>query len=221
VRAALETLPATLNLQLLCGRTGSGKTRLLQALREQGGQVLDLEALAAHRGSVLGALPGQPQPSQKAFDSRLWQTLRELDPSQAIFVESESRKIGQLRLPESLHQAMRKSPHCFWVDMPDAARVQLLLEDYGHFGQQVESFCGLLDALVALRGRQKIAAWQALARAGDFATVFKELMREHYDPGYEKSLSGHYPNLAQAQRIVLADGGGPALAQAATELLRP
>ncbi|MBB4841639.1 tRNA 2-selenouridine synthase [Paucibacter oligotrophus] len=219
VRGALEALPAGLQLQVLCGRTGSGKTRLLQALRAQGGQVLDLEALAAHRGSVLGALPGQAQPSQKAFDSRLWQSLRALDPSQPIFVESESRKIGQLRLPEALHQAMRNSPHCCWVEMPEAARVQLLLEDYGHFSQQVESFCGLIDGLLALRGRQKIAAWQALARAGDFATVFTELMREHYDPGYEKSLSGHYPNLAQARRIELADGGQAALAAAAAELL--
>lgn len=220
VRGALETLPAGLNLQVLCGRTGSGKTRLLQALREQGGQVLDLEALAAHRGSVLGALPNQPQPSQKAFDSRLWQTLRELDLSQPIFVESESRKIGQLRLPEALHQSMRASPHCFWVEMPDAARVQLLLEDYGHFKQEVESFCSLIGGLVALRGRQKVESWQALARAGDFATVFAQLMREHYDPGYEKSLSGHYPQLKQARRIDLADGGSAALGCAATELLR-
>ncbi|ALT76892.1 tRNA 2-selenouridine(34) synthase MnmH [Paucibacter sp. KCTC 42545] len=220
VRSGLETMPLGLQLRVLCGRTGTGKTRLLQALRAQGGQVLDLEGLALHRGSVLGALPGQPQPSQKRFDSLLWQALKSMDLSRPIFVESESRKIGQLRLPEPLHAAMRASATIFWVDMPDEARVQLLLQDYAHFIQQPEAFCALMDCLVTLRGRQKVERWQALARDGDFASVFAELMREHYDPGYERSLSGHYPQLAQAQRLHLADGESASLNAAAAQLLQ-
>lgn len=220
VRTALDQVPTTLRLQLLCGRTGSGKTRLLQALAAAGAQVLDLEALARHRGSVLGALPGEPQPSQKRFDSLVWQQLRGFDPARPVFVESESRKIGQLRVPEALHAAMRGSPDCCWIEMPDAARVELLLQDYGHFAADVERFCAQLDGLVELRGRENVRRWQAQARAGDWATVFGALMREHYDPGYERSLQGHYPHLARAARLQLPDAGATSVAALAAELVR-
>ena len=86
VMEALELLPARFNYRVICGSTGSGKSRLLQVLRSHGAQVLDLEALANHRGSVLGLVPGSPQPSQKQFDSRVWQTLREFDPARPVFV---------------------------------------------------------------------------------------------------------------------------------------
>ncbi|MDC8783834.1 tRNA 2-selenouridine(34) synthase MnmH [Roseateles koreensis] len=220
VRLALDAIPLDFPLHVLCGRTGSGKTRLLHALRAQGAQVLDLEGLARHRGSVLGALPDQAQPSQKGFDSLLWQALKALDLSRPIFVESESRKIGLIRLPEALHTAMRATKTCYWLEMPDAARVQLLLEDYAHFKAQPDQFCTLLSGLVTLRGHQKVSHWQALARAGDFASVFGELMREHYDPGYERSLSGHYPQLAQARQLHLPDGGPQALSAVATQMLQ-
>ncbi|MDN3920267.1 tRNA 2-selenouridine(34) synthase MnmH [Roseateles violae] len=219
VRDALARLPAGLELHVLCGRTGSGKTRLLQALAEAGAQTLDLEALACHRGSVLGALPDAPQPSQKRFDSLLWQQLRALDPARPVFVESESRKVGQLRVPEALHAAMRASTHCVWIEMPDAARIELLLQDYGHFATDVEGFCGQLEGLIPLRGKEQVRQWQAQARAGQWAEVFGALMREHYDPGYERSLRGHYPHVEQALRLPLADGGAASLAAAARALV--
>lgn len=219
VRQLLETLPAALDLRVLCGRTGSGKTRLLQALAAEGAQVLDLEALASHRGSVLGALPGAPQPSQKRFDSLVWQQLRGFDPGRPVFVESESRKIGQLRLPERLHERMRASERCLWIDMPDAARIELLLEDYGHFAADPEGFCRQLDGLVALRGRDTVKRWRAQARAGEWAAVFGELIREHYDPGYERSLTGHFPHVAHAQGLTLPDGSAASLQAAARSLL--
>ncbi|MDO8420439.1 MAG: tRNA 2-selenouridine(34) synthase MnmH, partial [Rubrivivax sp.] len=102
VLAELETRPATLRLRVICGRTGSAKSRLLHALAAAGEPVLDLEALACHRGSVLGPLPGQPQPSQKAFETQVWQALRGLDPQRTVYVEGESRTIGRLRIPEAL-----------------------------------------------------------------------------------------------------------------------
>lgn len=218
VREDLATAPARFHWQVLCGRTGSGKTRLLQALQAEAAQVLDLEALAAHRGSVLGALPDTPQPSQKAFDSALWAALRALDASRPVFVESESRKIGRITLPESLLAAFRDGG-CAWIDMPEAARVELLLQDYGHFSADPEGFCRALDGLVELRGRARVQAWQAGARAGDWATVFTELMREHYDPGYERSLRGHFPALAQARPVALPDGSPDCLRNAARALI--
>jgi tRNA 2-selenouridine synthase len=81
--ADLPQLAAQHQYQVICGTTGSGKTRLLQALAAQGAQVLDLEGLAHHRGSVLGQIPGLPQPRQKAFDSRIWAALRSFDPARA------------------------------------------------------------------------------------------------------------------------------------------
>jgi len=220
VREDLAALPGRFDWQVLCGRTGSGKTRLLQALKAEDAQVLDLEALAAHRGSVLGALPDEGQPSQKAFDSALWAALRALDPTRPVFVESESRKIGRIAVPEALLTAMR-GPRgaCVWISMPEAARVELLLQDYGHFSADPESFCRALDGLVELRGHARVAAWQAQARAGHWAEVFAALMREHYDPGYERSLRGHFPTLAQARELALADGGPAAMTAAARELI--
>ncbi|MFN0185895.1 MAG: tRNA 2-selenouridine(34) synthase MnmH [Aquabacterium sp.] len=219
VRAELDALPAALTLTVLAGRTGSGKTRLLGALATEGAQVLDLEALAAHRGSVLGGLPDQPQPSQKRFDTLLWSALRALDPARPVFVESESKKIGQLQLPESLVRRMRDHGRCIRVAMDDAARTQLLLQDYGFFAAQPQRFCDLLDGLNTLRGRERVLRWQTMAHGGDWATLFGELMREHYDPLYEQSMASHYPGLAGATVVELADGGPDALRQAARAAL--
>jgi tRNA 2-selenouridine synthase len=222
VREDLAVLPGRFAWQVLCGRTGSGKTRLLQALQREGAQVLDLEALAAHRGSVLGALPDEPQPSQKAFDSALWAALRGLDASRPVFVESESRKIGRITLPEALLGAMRgERSSCVWIAMTEAARVELLLQDYGHFSADPETFCRALDGLVELRGHARVEDWQRRARAGDWPQVFAELMREHYDPGYERSLRGHFPALARARTLELHDGGPAAMQAAARGLIDP
>ncbi|MBT9493310.1 MAG: tRNA 2-selenouridine(34) synthase MnmH [Paucibacter sp.] len=219
VREVLLTQPAGFEFHVLCGRTGSGKTRLLQTLADLGAQVLDLEGLAAHRGSILGALPDRPQPSQKGFDTLLWQQLCGLDPSRPVFVESESRKIGQVRMPESMYEAMRASEHIYWLEMPDQARVELLLQDYAHFFETPELFCAKLDALISMRGRERVQQWQKQAMTGAWGEVFAGLMREHYDPGYERSLAGHYPQLELARRIQLADGQAHSLDTMARTLM--
>ena len=219
VRADLAAWPQGLNFQVLAGRTGSGKTRLLQALADAGAQVLDLEALACHRGSILGGLPGTPQPSQKRFDTLLWQALAALDPAKPVFVESESRKIGALQVPEALLTRMRIGGQCLRVEMSDAARLQLLVQEYGYFAQEPERFCKLLDGLVTLRGREQVAAWQAQARAGDWPGVFADLMRRHYDPLYTRSIDKNFVGYASALSVVLADGGRAAMDDAARGLL--
>ena len=213
----LETLPAALPLRVLCGRTGSGKSRLLAALAAGGAQVLDLEALAQHRGSVLGLVPGDVQPSQKAFETALWQALRSFDPTRTVWAESESRTIGRLRVPEALLVRLRASP-CVAVQMPVAARVALLMEDYGHFVRETEAFCERLAALREHRGNDTVAHWQALARAGQHAIVVQELLVQHYDPTYERSMARNYAGFAGAQPLGLADGGATTLAEAARAL---
>ena len=217
VLAELQTLPATLALRVLCGRTGSGKSRLLQALAAQGAQVLDLEALACHRGSVLGPLPGQAQPSQKAFETGLWQALRSLDAARPVFVEGESRTIGRLRVPESLLQCVRTAP-CVRLELPLAERVQLLLQDYHHFVSDVESFCERLSALRELRGAAVVEGWQVRARAGALAEVVQELLAQHYDPQYERSMARNFSGFAQAPTLALQDAGAAAMDTAAAGL---
>jgi tRNA 2-selenouridine synthase len=215
----LDSLPARFDFRVLCGRTGSGKSRLLGALRDAGAQVLDLEALARHRGSVLGPLPDQPQPSQKAFESAVWHTLRTLDPARPVWAESESRTIGRLRVPEAVLQRLRAAA-CVAIEMPLAARVDLLMQDYGHFVKDADAFCTRLDALRELRGAAVIERWQAQARAGEFAAVVRELLAEHYDPTYERSMARNYAGFAQAESLVLADGDAQSLALASRRLLK-
>jgi tRNA 2-selenouridine synthase len=217
VLAELETLPAGLHWRVLCGRTGSAKSRLLQALSAQGAQVLDLEALACHRGSVLGPLPGQPQPSQKAFETAVWQALRGFNAERPVFVEGESRTIGRLRVPERLLEQVRAAP-CLQVQMPLAARVDFLLHDYAHFVDDVDSFCERLTALRELRGAAVVDAWQAAARAGRIAGVVQDLLTLHYDPVYEKSMQRNFTHFAQATPVPLADGASATLAATAAWL---
>jgi tRNA 2-selenouridine synthase len=219
VREQLKTLPEQFSYTVIAGRTGSGKTRLLQALIEQGAQVLDLEALACHRGSVLGGLEHDPQPTQKAFDTAVWHTLRGFDPSRPVFIESESRKIGALAVPEALLARMRQHGRCIFVTLPDTARVQLLLEEYGFFAQQTDRFCEHMTTLAELRGKETVARWQTMARQGRWAEVFAELMQQHYDPLYLRSMQRNFAGIDTAQAVCLPDGGADALREAATHLL--
>ena len=213
----LETLPAAVDLRAVCGRTGSGKSRLLQALREVGTQVLDLEALACHRGSVLGPLPGVPQPSQKAFETALWQALRGFDPARPVYAEGESRTIGRLRVPEALLQRLRAAP-VLHLEMPLEARVALLVEDYAHFVTDTESFCERLAALRELRGAAVVERWQAAARAGRNVEVVRELLAEHYDPIYLRSMQRNFACFASALPLPVADGSPAVLTAAARRL---
>jgi tRNA 2-selenouridine synthase len=219
VRADLDTLPPRFTYRVLCGRTGSGKTRLLQALREAGAQVLDLEGLAHHRGSILGAMPGLPQPSQKQFDTRVWHALSGFDPARPVFVESESAKIGSLRVPEALLAAMHGHGQPVRIATADEARIALLLDDYRDTTVDPEPLCRLLDGLVELRGHERVERWQALARAGRWPALIGALMAEHYDPLYEHSMQRSYPGLVQAPRIELARGDAAEMAAAAQALI--
>ncbi len=219
VRADLDQFPDRYDFRVLAGRTGSGKTRLLQALAAEGAQVLDLEALASHRGSILGGVPNQAQPAQKRFDTLLWQALRQLDAARPVFVESESKKIGALQVPAALIARMHAQGQVLRVEMTDAARIELLLQEYGFFADDPERFCALLDGLVTLRGRELVAQWQAMARAGDWAGVFSALMREHYDPLYLRSMDVHYASYSSAQQVALESGEPQALRAAARGLL--
>lgn len=208
-----------LRFRVVCGPTGSGKTRLLQALHEQGAQVIDLEELANHRSSVLGAIPGLSQPSQKQFDTRVWDHLRRMDPSRVVYVECESKKVGNLTVPTALVLAMRQSA-CLNLHLSDPARLALLLEDYRFMTEDVEYFCSRLGVLAPLKGATIVQDWQEQARRGNFSQVVQELLVDHYDPAYLKSIKRNFPQFEAAQTVSPTDHSHIAMIELAKKLLR-
>ena len=219
--AVLEDIPRLAPLfdwRVICGTTGSGKTRLLQALAAAGAQVLDLEALANHRSSVLGAIPGVPQPTQKHFDTRVWDALRRLDPARPVYVESESKKVGNVAVPAALIDAMRAG-RCLNLVLPDEERVALLMEDYDFFVRNTEIFCDRLDALTQIRGKQLVEGWKTQVRSGQIEPVVRDLLLSHYDPVYMQSMERNFAHYAQAQTISPRDRSARSMLTLANELV--
>lgn len=200
VIATIAERAAGLRLRVLCGATGSGKTRILEALGRLGAQVLDLEDLAAHKGSVLGALPDRAQPTQKGFETLLAQRLQQLDPAHTVFVEAESRKIGRIHLPEALITAMRAAP-CVGIEIGRDARLEFLVRDYAYLGDDLDHLHAAIDRLRELQSRETLARWHELAAARALPQLFGEFIDLHYDPLYRRSQNGNYAGFANAPQI--------------------
>lgn len=198
----LTVLPSQLKLRVICGSTGSGKSRLLTALASQGAQVLDLEALAQHRGSVLGKWPDHIQPAQKGFDSLLLAALQKFNLSHPVYVEAESNKIGNIALPDALVTAMHSS-ECLSLETNLELRVTGLLEDYQHYLSHPEILIEHLQALHRFHGTERLAHWTNLIHKQDFFTLVSELLTLHYDPSYLRATNQHYALLKQARHIAL------------------
>ncbi len=208
----------SLAFHVIHGPTGSGKSRLLGALARAGAQVLDLEGLAAHRGSVLGGLPDRPQPTQKWFESQLLHRLSSFSPEKAVFVEGESKKIGELQVPEALMARMRASP-CILLEASLETRVALLLDEYRHFLGGGEALGRQLDCLVALHGREKIAGWKSLAARGAWPEFVAALLVEHYDPAYRHSSARNFTRLSEARVVKINSPEETGFSSAAQALL--
>ncbi len=190
----------TLDLRVLCGPTGSAKTRILDALATLGAQTIDLEALAAHKGSVLGDVPGTAQPTQKAFETALATAIARVDPTRPIYVEAESRRIGRIDLPTPFLERMRASP-CVEIVASVAARLDYLQRDYAYLGDDPERLAALIGSLHGLQPNDTLAQWQAWARERALAPLFEGLVVRHYDPLYARSQNGHFPRLQAAARV--------------------
>jgi tRNA 2-selenouridine synthase len=210
----LAGAPSRLEFIVVHGPTGSGKSRFLGALARAGAQVLDLEALAAHRGSVLGSLPDEPQPSQKWFESQLLAALEKFTRDRPVYVEGESKKIGQIQVPEALMGRMRAS-RCITLDADTSTRVTLLLGEYRHFLEDRDALNAQLDCLVPLHGRERINEWKALAAAGSWREFVERLLVQHYDPAYRRSSMKNYPQLADAPAVRITSPENAAFTEAA------
>jgi tRNA 2-selenouridine synthase len=188
----LPLLAARLRLRVVAGRTGSGKTALLAQLRSHGQQVLDLEAIACHRGSVLGADPLSPQPSQRAFETRLWSALRQFDAHLPVWVEAESKRIGLCTLPDPLVDAMRGSP-CTLLNVAVEVRTSFLLQEYPFWIENAEALHTALLRLQPLLGSETLQALRALLARNAHQDFVRRILQVHYDPLYDRALKHNYP----------------------------
>jgi tRNA 2-selenouridine synthase len=186
IQEQLDMLLPQLNLIVLAGPTGCGKTDLLHQLGERGHQILDLEGLASHRGSLLGQEPSIPQPSQKLFESLLYGTLASLDLHKPIFVESESSKIGEIHLPKSLFQKLITSK-VIGLTCDRSKRGRYLLKMYWHLTQSPDNTLDLISRLEFRHGKKQIAQWAGLIRDQRWNELAESLLELHYDPAYERS----------------------------------
>ena len=214
----LSTLPLKYGYRVIHGTTGSGKSRLLRELKGAGAQVLDLEDLAAHRGSVLGNLPDRPQPAQKGFESLLWDELRGFDLARPVFVEGESKKIGQLQVPEAMMHAMRASP-CVLLEADRETRIALLSAEYRHFFADPSVLYAQLDCLHGLYGTKVIDDWKGLAARGDWHDLVGSLLDDHYDPAYRRSALRNFALLPDAEVVRLDSPSDAAFAALARHLM--
>lgn len=196
---ALDELPGQFEFHVVCGETGSAKSRLLHAIAQAGGQVLDLEAIACHKGSVLGLLPNAPQPTQKMFETQLWQALRHLDPAKPVFIEAESRKIGKLRLPAKLFEQMSGTANIIQVKATVPARVEFLIRDYNYFLQDPVQLKAQLAYLKDLHGQAVLDNWNSLIDQHAWPELVEDLLCRHYDPAYRKSTPHYLKNLPDAR----------------------
>lgn len=194
---------AGLDIILLDGYTGSGKTEVLGRLGRHGVQTLDLEGLAEHRGSVFGAT-GVAQPSQKQFESRLAEAITRLDRRRPIVVEAESSRIGKLTLPPVLWAAM-KAARRIELAAPLAARAAHVVQHYDAIGSDAEALDTALGRLPRHHSREAVAGWRALAQGGRLVELVTELMTHHYDPAYSRISSAQRPTLLRAPMDGLSD----------------
>jgi tRNA 2-selenouridine synthase len=218
VVAELERLPLAFDFRVICGATGSGKSRLLEALAARGAPGLAREVRAAHPGSVRGELPDAPQPTHKSVETAIWTKLSGFEAGRPVFVESESKKVGNLRVPDALITRMRASP-CVRLEASTDVRVALLMEDSAHFLADPASLGARLELLRDLHGEERIAQWRAWLGAGEWQPLVRDLLESHYDPAYRKSLFRNYREAQSAPALEVADTGAAGFDALACKLI--
>ena len=188
----IKECAASVRWIVIIGKTGVGKTALLGELAKQGAAVLDLESLANHRGSVFGAMGAQP--SQRRFESLLWNAMRQLPNAKngVVFVESEGRKIGALHLPSALLSFMRNAAQAVLLSSPITERIGRIRRQYDNYIASEELFGAAVARIAAYTGDKRAEQWRQMHSAGDVSKLLGEMLQNFYDIGYEKSLRTNY-----------------------------
>ncbi len=211
-----DGLPQATRMVILDGNTGTAKTELLHRMASMGAQVLDLEGLAHHRGSLFGGLVG-PQPSQKAFDTAIAMHLVKFDSRRPVFVEAESSRIGRLSLPASLWSQMRRAPR-IRLEADLAERGAHLARAYGDIATDRARLARTIDLLRPYHPAERIATWKELADAGALEALAEELVAHHYDPKYARQRAREQP--PELGRVRLMGFAAVHLDEAAAEIVR-
>jgi tRNA 2-selenouridine synthase len=211
----LPLLTDKCTFRIVSAPTGSGKTHFLYAIQRAGGQIIDLEGLACHRGSVLGRIPGQKQPSQRLFESNLLEVLQKMDFSRDIFIECEGSKIGNICVPMSLRKRLL-SGQCIYMNVAVEERVRFLCQEYSFFILDPELLIQSLSQLSELQSKETLLKWMKLAREREFTDLVTQLVELHYDPSYHKSLRRHYPQVDSEDTVHVT---APSLSEGALDTL--
>ena len=198
---AQETLQLP-RLVVLDGQTGTAKTAILQALGQAGEQIIDLEGLAHHRGSIFGDFPDATQPSQKAFETALFTIIRDLDPDRPVYVEAESRQVGKRRVPPGLWAAMQTAPHLV-IHAPVAARAEYLVSAYPDLLADGSKLTEAINGLRQFHAKLQIEDWLSRAESGDWTALAAELVTEHYDPAYDRARKRQAP--PQPEHVIMLE----------------
>lgn len=213
VVAALREEGALLPMILIDGQTGTAKTEIIRRLMAQGAPAIDLEGLAAHRGSVFG-LMGAAQPAQKGFESRLWDQIRRFSPDTPIIAEAESSTIGRLHIPRRLWDSMQAAPR-IEITASVEARARYLVTAYSDLTEDREAILTAINRLRSHHSKAQIAAWEEMAESGAYEALAADLARQHYDPAYLRSRKTG----GEIKQIALPDTSPEALDKAARQVM--
>ena len=182
----LNRIGSKLKIILISGKTGSAKTKILQNIKLQGGQILDLENLANHKGSLLGKIPDLKQPSQKLFESKLYHQIKQLDLRRNVYIEAESSKIGNIHIPKTLWAKMIVSPR-IEIKADIELRSSFLLNDYKYMCENPELIKPIIYGLKNRLSKKLINDWLELITKKLWLDLTKSFLENHYDPSYSSN----------------------------------
>jgi tRNA 2-selenouridine synthase len=182
----LNKVGSKLKIILISGKTGSAKTKILQNIKLQGGQILDLENLANHKGSLLGKIPNLKQPSQKLFESKLYHQIKQLDLRRNVYIEAESSKIGNIHIPKTLWAKMIVSPR-IEIKADIELRSSFLLNDYKYMCENPELIKPIIYGLKNRLSKKLINDWMELITKKLWLDLTKSFLENHYDPSYSSN----------------------------------
>ena len=202
----LRARPSDLSIIIISGKTGAGKTHLLQAIAKQGGQIIDLEGLACHKGSLLGADPAQNQPSQRFFESQLYDIMSHFDTSKPVFIEAESSRVGDIAIPKELWHIMNDAS-VIELESPLSYRLELLKADYPHLlHKEATDLHMLIEGMTKRYGSKTTTQWRTYLLNGDFDSFITQILSDHYDPSYERTGKRHERNILETLHLQNDDG---------------